>query len=76
MLVNRDVGSMSSAVRRLSDRMVNDPQLVIQIEKLKAVFETNLASWKPDPGGVSQIEKLKAVFETNLASWKPDPGGV
>jgi len=43
MLVNRDVGSMSSAVRRLSDRMVNDPQLAIQIEKLKAVFENKLS---------------------------------
>lgn len=37
MLVNRDVGSMSSAVRRLSDRMANDPQLTVQIQKLKAV---------------------------------------
>lgn len=37
MLVNRDVGSMSSAVRRLSERMVNDPQLAVQIQNIKAV---------------------------------------
>lgn len=44
LLVNRDVGSMSSAVRRLSDRMVNDPQLAAQIQKLKAVFENKLTN--------------------------------
>ena len=43
-LVNRDVGSMSSAVRRLSDRMVNDPQLAVQMQKLKTVFENNLVN--------------------------------
>jgi hypothetical protein len=42
MLINRDVGSMSSAVRRLSDRIVNDPQLAVQIQKLKAKFENKL----------------------------------
>lgn len=44
MLVNRDVGSMSSAVRRLSDRMDNDPQLVVQMQKLKAVVAGNLSN--------------------------------
>ena len=44
MLVNRDVGSMSSAVRRLSDRMVNDPQLAVQMQKLKAVFKNKFAN--------------------------------
>jgi hypothetical protein len=37
MLVNRDVGSMSPAVRRLSKRMVNGQQLAVQIQNLKAV---------------------------------------
>jgi hypothetical protein len=42
MLVNRDVGSISSAVSRLSNRMVNDPQFAVQMQKLKAVFENKL----------------------------------
>lgn len=38
-LVNRDVGSISSAVRRLSDRIQNEPKLAKRIKALKAVIE-------------------------------------
>ena len=38
-LVNRDVGSISSAVRRLSDRMQEMPELAHRLRSLKAAFE-------------------------------------
>lgn len=38
-LVNRDVGSISSAVRRLSDRLGNEPDLVKRMKALKGVIE-------------------------------------
>ena len=38
-LVNRDVGSISSSVRRLSDRMLEAPELADWVRSLKAVFE-------------------------------------
>lgn len=41
-LVNRDVGSISSAVRRLSDRMANDPQLAVRMQNLRAAIEAEL----------------------------------
>jgi putative transposase len=37
--VNRDVGSISSAVRRLSERLQNTPELVNRVESLKAGLE-------------------------------------
>ena len=37
--VNRDVGSISSAVRRLSERLQNTPELVNRVESLKAELE-------------------------------------
>jgi len=37
--VNRDVGSVSSAVRRLSDRLQNAPELAEQVLALKAALE-------------------------------------
>lgn len=38
-LVNRDVGSISSAVRRLSDRLENEPDLAKRMKALKTVIE-------------------------------------
>ena len=38
-LVNRDVGSISSSVRRLSNRMQEDPQLADCVRSLKVIFE-------------------------------------
>jgi len=38
-LVNRDVGSISSAVRRLSDRLGNEPDLAKRMKALKTVIE-------------------------------------
>jgi chromosomal replication initiation ATPase DnaA len=37
--VNRDVGSISSAVRRLSDRMQEVPELADRVRSLKAALE-------------------------------------
>ena len=37
-LFNRDVGSISSAVRRLSERMQKEPELAARLRSLKAVF--------------------------------------
>ena len=38
-LVNRDVGSISSAVRRLTDRLRNEPDLAKRMKALKTVIE-------------------------------------
>jgi len=38
-LVNRDVGSISSAVRRLSDRMRETPKLAARVKTLKTAIE-------------------------------------
>jgi REP element-mobilizing transposase RayT len=42
-LVNRDVGSISSSVRRLSDRIQEKPELAIRMRSLKAELEE--ATW-------------------------------
>lgn len=41
-VVNRDVGSMSSAVRRLMDRMDSNPQLAAHLQTLKGECENKL----------------------------------
>lgn len=38
-LVNRDVGSISSAVRRLSDRMQEEPELAERVQMIKVSLE-------------------------------------
>lgn len=38
-LVNRDVGSISSSVRRLTDRIQEEPELVRRMMSLKAEIE-------------------------------------
>lgn len=38
-LLNRDVGSMSSAVRRLTERMQESSELAVRVQLLKAAFE-------------------------------------
>lgn len=38
-LVDRDVGSISSAVRRLPNRIQNEPELAKRMKALKAVIE-------------------------------------
>ena len=43
-LANRDVGSMSSAVRRLSGRMETVPELAIRVRALKAALEGYLVN--------------------------------
>jgi hypothetical protein len=43
-LVNRDVGSISSSVRRLSDRMQEFPELADRVRGLKDVLEGQLAN--------------------------------
>lgn len=40
--VNRDVGSISSSVRRLSDRIQDEPELANRIMSLKAAIEGEL----------------------------------
>lgn len=42
--VNRDVGSISSSVRRLSDRMVQAPQLADCVRSLKANLENKISN--------------------------------
>jgi REP element-mobilizing transposase RayT len=39
LLVNRDVGSISSAVRRISDRILDEPELAIRLSLLKTALE-------------------------------------
>lgn len=39
-IVSRDVGSISSAVRRLSDRMRDEPELAEKVKLLKVAFQT------------------------------------
>ena len=41
-VVNRDVGSISSSVRRLSDRIQEEPELAYRVRSLKAVIEGRL----------------------------------
>lgn len=43
-LVNRDVGSISSSVRRLSDRIQDEPELANRIMSLKAAIEGGLSN--------------------------------
>lgn len=38
-LVNRDVGSISSAVRRLSNRMREEPELTERVRVIKVALE-------------------------------------
>jgi hypothetical protein len=40
-LVNRDIGSISSSVRRLSDRMQEFPELADRVRRIKAVLEVS-----------------------------------
>jgi chromosomal replication initiation ATPase DnaA len=48
-LVNRDIGMISSAVRRLIERLQQDPDLACRLLSLKAeINKGHLASWKPD----------------------------
>ena len=41
-LLNRDVGSISSSIRRLSDRMQEDPDLADRVRSLKVMIEEEL----------------------------------